>query len=220
MATKTRENIEESKKSIKYCRHCKKKVVLSLDCEICATSYHPSCAQQAKILSINNKLVCCKNSEVKPIQSKSMDESKIKTIIKEVLAEFLEPFKKAIENQISDMKTSVQYMSDSFDENKLATEEIINEVKRLRQENIKLQKKVQILETKINNQEQKEKQKNIIVVGVPKQQPDDNVKNTISKITTALKITNAEEDVLEVYRIGKMVQFWSNLKILKLKMKY
>lgn len=185
--------------------------MLSLDCESCVTSYHPSCAQQAGVLNKNNKLICCvprENSEVKSDLNKNkkalcknMDETKMRNIIKEVFAESFASFKKIIESEMKELRTSVQYMSDAFDDNKLATEEVVNEIRRLRQENVCLQKKVQLLENKINYQEQKEKQNNLIIVGVPKQ-PDD-IKKTVSKITVALQVTKAEENITETFRIGK-----------------
>lgn len=45
------------------CKHCKKKVVSALDCVICNSSFHPSCAYQARVVDKSEKVVCCLPSQ-------------------------------------------------------------------------------------------------------------------------------------------------------------
>ena len=78
--------------------------------------------------------------------------------------------------------------------------------------------KLNELEKKINNQEQKEKQNNMIMVGVPKQNEKD-PKKTVKKIIRAMKIEVADEDVKEVFRIGKKEDAPILIKLNKQEMK-
>lgn len=93
----------------KYCKHCKKIVKTSLDCEICNSSFHRSCAFQAKVADKNEKVICCKQtkqSEVTaqasssrgsstPIMDK-IDEKTLKSVIKNTLVELINPYLKRI----------------------------------------------------------------------------------------------------------------------------
>lgn len=53
MATQAGRKSEDKEK---FCKHCKKIVVTSLDCENCGICYHPSCRQQKKTQIVQIKL--------------------------------------------------------------------------------------------------------------------------------------------------------------------
>ena len=147
-----------------------------------------------------------------------ISENKLKTIIKDLLGEFLNPIKKSLEVEMKELKESVQFMSNSFDDHKTKIEKVMKELKQIKRKNMDLKTKLNELEKKINNQEQKEKQNNMIIVGVPKQNEKD-PKKTVKKIIRAMKIEVADEDVKEVFRIGKKEDAPILIKLSKQEMK-
>lgn len=200
-------NSKVEEQNRKKCKHCKKNVASSLDCVICASSYHPSCAFQAKVANSDSVVICCTSPEESEVKNKKsilkqdMDEKKIKNMVKDLFNEYLSPFKKIIQSDIGDLKKSVQYMSDSFDDQKVEIKNLLSEIKQLKDENTKLSQRVQILEDKINQQEQKEKENNIVVTGIPKQ--DQDLKVTVCKIVETMKVQISENEIQEVYQINK-----------------
>lgn len=190
----------------KKCKHCKKKVVLSVDCVICGSNYHPSCAFQAKVVDCEERVVCCRQpgeSEVKLANLESldlyfekMDEKKLKSVIKNMLQESLSPFKQEIEK-------SMQHMSDTYDEQKLAFEKLVTEIKGLRKENLHLRQRLEVVEAKLDEIEQKDKANNLIVVGVPKQKEKD-ISSSVKKIFESVKASVDGNDIKECYRLGKV----------------
>lgn len=93
-------------------------------------------------------------------------------------------------------------MSDSFDEQKTTFENVLQEMKLLKQENIMVKQRLQLLETKLDEYEQKEKANNIVVVGIPPQS-DTSPTNIITKITTAMQVPINEGDIQECFRLNK-----------------
>ncbi|KAG5886957.1 hypothetical protein JTB14_011913 [Gonioctena quinquepunctata] len=78
-----------------------------------------------------------------------MDERKIKSIFKELITEFLNPFKKNIEKEFSELKKSTQHISNSVDEQKTNLDKVVCELQHLRVENGKLHKRIGEIEVKI-----------------------------------------------------------------------
>lgn len=195
----------------KKCKHCKKKVVSALDCVICNSSFHPSCAYQARVVDKSEKVVCClpsQESEVesdKPLEDqqdiKEMDE-KIRTTIQDTLGQFLKPFRKTMEKEMAEVKTSVQYMSNLFEEQKGSFEEILKEFRALKKENTALKERVKSLETRIMDLEQNEKARNIVVVGVPKQN-NMGPERIVKQIGKGLNVPLADADIEETYTLSK-----------------
>lgn len=189
----------------KRCKHCRKKVVLSLDCVICGSNYHPSCAFQAKVADREEKVVCCRQPEESEINLANltssdpffgkMEEKKFKNMIKSMLQEFLTPFKEEIEK-------SVQHMSDTYDQQKSAFEKLVSEIKGLRKENLHLKQRLEVVEAKLDEMEQKDKANNLIVVGVPKQR-EQNISDSVGKIFKSLQVPMNESDIKECYRLNK-----------------
>lgn len=192
---------EETKKT---CLHCKKYVKFSYDCEVCGLSFHPSCANQRKVLNSENKVYCCllNESEVKfPKNFTEMDEKKLKSVVKDILNEFLQPFKKAMQSDLAEIKKSLQFVSDNFDDQKKTIDTILLEMRKLKEENNSLQIKVKEMEQQMSVSEQKEKECNLIITGVPKQ--EDEPKTVIKKLFKAMKVEVRETDIQDVYRIAK-----------------
>ena len=131
-----------------------------------------------------------------------MEEKRMKEIIKDALDKSFNPFKKSIGDEMRNIKESMEFISTKFDEFKKTTEKVVEELKQVRSENQILKIRIESLEQKINTQEQREKQKNLIVAGVP-DQPDEDTRKATIKILTALKVNINKEDIKEVYRIGK-----------------
>lgn len=101
---------------------------------------------------------------------------------------------------MKELKKSVQYVSDAFDDQKKAIEDMLGEIKQLREENCSLKQRVETLENKLNSSEQKERERNLVVTGIPEQEGEP--KNTIQKVMEALKVEINEEDILEVYPVN------------------
>ncbi|XP_060520871.1 uncharacterized protein LOC132698665 [Cylas formicarius] len=131
-----------------------------------------------------------------------MDERRLKNIIKDTLNELLAPFKKLIEQEMSNFKTSVQYMSDSFDEQNGTFAKLLVEIKALRQENVDLKQRIKQLETTFDEIEQKEKANNIIIAGIPKQR-DSNTNNIVQKIFTMIQVPLPDNEIRTSYRLNK-----------------
>lgn len=191
----------------KNCKSCKKKVNAPVGCEICNSYYHPSCALQAKVMNKENKMICCKprdGSEVREDKvyetSKLVDEVKLIHIVKQLLSEALKPFEEKILRDIEDLKKSVQFMSDSFEDQKKVSENLFEEVKLYRDENRILKKRLEILEQKANNQEQIERQRNIIVSGVPIQENED-TKEVVCKVFGTMTLNIPMNKITDCFRV-------------------
>lgn len=91
-------------------------------------------------------------------------------------------------------------MSNSFDEQKTKFDNLLTEIKALRNENKDLKYHIQTLEAKLDDMETKEKACNIIVSGVPKQ-TDPNPRNIMSKIAKTIKVQMDSNDILECFRL-------------------
>ncbi|CAH1993020.1 unnamed protein product [Acanthoscelides obtectus] len=92
-------------------------------------------------------------------------------------------------------------MSDSFDDQKRALESVLLENKTLKKETADLKKRLQMLEGRVDAFENKERTKNLIVAGVPKQTNLD-IKGSIMKIFTAMQIQTTNM-VMESFRLDK-----------------
>lgn len=92
-------------------------------------------------------------------------------------------------------------MSDGFDEQKRLIEALTTEVKDLKGQNQKLQMKVQEMEDRINQTEQQDKEKNLIISGIPKQ--TDEPKTIIQKVFSAMKVDVNDSDIQEAHYISK-----------------
>lgn len=199
----------------KSCKYCKKSVKTSLDCRKCGSSFHRSCALQAKVVDKDEKVICCKlsvKSEIKSLESlpenstspvfANMDQKTLTSIIKSTLNDLLGPFKKDIEKKLSELKNSVQFMSDAFEDQKRLYEQSLEEIKILRNENNTLKAKVTVLESKFDMLEQKEKANNIIISGVPKQ-TETNTGVISKQIFTSMGVHIGENDIYESFRVNK-----------------
>ncbi|KAG5870118.1 hypothetical protein JTB14_019937 [Gonioctena quinquepunctata] len=122
-------------------------------------------------------------------------------MIKDVLNENLQAFKKLMQSDLADIKKSIQFMSDSFDEQKKTTDTILLEMRRLKEDNTLLQLKVREMEQIINTNEQKEKEGNVILAGIPKQ--EDEPKTIADKVFKAMKVKMKESDIQDIYRLTK-----------------
>lgn len=198
--------------SKKTCIHCKKKVATSLDCIKCGSSYHPSCAAQAKVLNPENKVCCCLKSKKSVVSEQensskdnNMDEKRIKNVLKDLLNEHLTPFKKTVQSDLVEIKKSLQFVSDGFDEQKETINKLLDEIKSLRNQNQKLEKRVQELEDRVNFSEQQEKEKNLIISGIPKQTDSqtDEPKKVVKKVLSAIQAGVNEDEILETYYVSK-----------------
>lgn len=105
-----------------------------------------------------------------------------------------------MEKKFDDYEKSVQFMSDSFEEQKNKFESILEVVKQLRKENEELKERLDVVETKLDSIEVKEKEKNLLVVGVPKQRELDTGK-TVIQILEAMNLQLSNNDIEESFRL-------------------
>lgn len=209
MATKSTVSEELQKNEENLCKHCRKKVKSQVNCRNCGSSFHPSCAAQAKVVDKQNKVFCCKpHSKIEVIYDKNnqnnqeMDERKMKAFLEKTLNDILIPFKKSIQEEMQNIKESVQFISDSFDDFKTKIEENVRNAEQLEIESNKLKAKVQVLEIKMNEMEQKNLKNNIVVTGIPTQ-TSENLPKITKKLLQVLKLDELEEDIVNSYRMGK-----------------
>ena len=137
-------------------------------------------------MGVNNKegkIICCENVPKSDVSSRKnrknseknenwlteMDEGKLKRMIDDAFKLYLGPFEKKIKKSFGELENAVQYMSDSFEEQKTKFEEIMKEVTTLRTENEALKMRVHRLEARMDDIDIKERATNLIIDGVPKQ---------------------------------------------------
>lgn len=186
------------------CKFCKKRVVDFYKCEGCESTFHKSCGIQAKVINSQGKVVCCDqlypvNVEELPHQNMSVikiNGEDIQKIFKQEFDKFLDQYNK----QIEDLKTSIQYMSNKFEDQKALCEEMTDLNKKLLKQNENLHSRVNDLECRLNDIEQKEKAKNIVVSGIPEQE-NKTVKEVVNKLITGMGLQLHESDILDCYRI-------------------
>lgn len=197
------------------CKYCKKKVNEYIQCDNCKACYHSSCSTRVEIQSKSEKFICCETdkSEVRTTNSTrknseksgnflDMDENRLKEIIKESFIRFLNPVEQKIEKKINELGHSIQFMSESFEEQKRVFEIVLEDNKALQKENENLKMRMQTLEGRMEALEAAEKSKNLIVAGVPKQPNLDTVA-TIKKIFTSMQLQTSNNEILESFRVNK-----------------
>ncbi|XP_050500991.1 uncharacterized protein LOC126892822 [Diabrotica virgifera virgifera] len=131
-----------------------------------------------------------------------MDEKKIKAIFGDLLKEHLSSFKKEINKELGELKKSVQYISDSFDEQKKAIEKLFSETKQLTEDKAAMTLKIQELENRINEIEQQKIEKNIIIGGIPKQE-NKSLTEVVQHVARSMQIEIKADSICETYRLGK-----------------
>nr|CAI5834633.1 unnamed protein product [Callosobruchus analis] len=124
-----------------------------------------------------------------------MDEKMLRTIIQE----YFKQHENRMITKFGEIERSVQFMSDSFEEQKTKFEAIMEETKTLRVENNKLKERIRSLETRFDDLEVEKRANNILIDGVPKQ-AEQNIASTVNKILGAIKL---QATVTECFRLGK-----------------
>ena len=116
---------------------------------------------------------------------KKINEKSLKNIVRDLLSEFFTTIKKTIERDMKNLRTSVQHMSDCFDKQVADNKKLLLEVKGLGEDN----KEPKKIETKVNFQEPKEKQNNLLIFEILKQ---DNLKDNeaVGKVSSAINLHN------------------------------
>lgn len=201
------------------CNYCRKKVVECTSCVNCASNYHSSCAARVEVSDKSGKFKCCKTGEKsKAISQKSgkhseksgnfleMDENKIKSVIKDSLQQFLAPFLAPLERKIDmkfeEMERSMNFMSASFEDQKTKFEVIFKEYKALKIDNEALKQQINKLEIRLDEMELKERENNLIIVGVPKQ-PDYSAQQIAIKVIKAIKADVTPVNIVDSFRLKK-----------------
>ncbi|CAH0546787.1 unnamed protein product [Brassicogethes aeneus] len=92
----------------------------------------------------------------------------MKNIVKELFKGYMDPLSRTLKEDKGELKKSGQYMSDGFDKQLNAINNILREIKQLKEENNFLKQEVEMLENRLNNTEQKESVKNLVVTGIKK----------------------------------------------------
>lgn len=211
----------------KYCKHCKKSVKTSLNCEICDSAFHPSCARQAKVAyQLDNKqesVNCC---------VVNMDEKKLKSVFRDLLTEFLGPFKKGIDKEFAELKKSSQQLTDCVKEQKNSIEATLLEIKQLRDDNTELKKQIDAVKSRMSSYEsdvttlmgpcqnidslayeigeRSKRSRNLMIYNIPqsdssvlKERIDSDEKHVAGLLTT-LGLSEEKHSILKMVRVGKM----------------
>ncbi|KAL3268593.1 hypothetical protein HHI36_007701 [Cryptolaemus montrouzieri] len=106
-----------------------------------------------------------------------------------------------LQEEMQEIKNSLQFISNAFDEQNTKIEKLSDEMKFTKRENELLKEKIKNIEFKMNISEQKKKN-NLVVTGIPDQK--DNDKKVITKILDTLKVPHENDDeIKEVFRMGK-----------------
>lgn len=206
---------EEVDSSQRKCNYCKKRVIEALECLRCNANYHRSCANRVEKGNFSGNLICCEDHaekrEVKLLKINKplnraekgdlvseMDETRLRNIIQAYFKQYLKP----VERKLGDLEKSIQFMSDSFEAQKTRFEELLEETRALRRENETLKEHVNNLQIKFDELEVKERECNIIIDGVPKQNESKTMK-TVTNIMAAMNLKIQNNEILESFRLGK-----------------
>lgn len=202
------------------CNYCKKYVLEGLECVECSLKYHRSCGARVGTSILGENFTCCENREERSVvrsqkprktsekvdkEGIEMDERQLKRIIHDSFKQFLNPVEKKMDEKLGALEKSVQFMSDAFEEQKAKFESLMEETRSLRRENVALTERVQLLESKLDELEVKERACNVIINGVPKQtDPDTN--KIATKIILGLNLRLGNDAILETFRIGNKAE--------------
>ncbi|KAL3270379.1 hypothetical protein HHI36_009424 [Cryptolaemus montrouzieri] len=180
------------------CNYCKNPVINFVSCKICEINkYHVSSAK--RVCEMNKKTAKCPNcreSEVKEDKT-AFKNAKDPVRSTETLQDTNQiPQITDLIKVIIDLKASVQFMSDIFDQLANENKTMLTELKCLREENATLRTNIvhleadftkitTFLETKLNDMKQRDRKNNLVITGLPKQTNDDGriiVKNIMLKL--------------------------------------
>lgn len=207
----------------KHCKYCKKKVINSENCIVCQAAFHPSCAAQSKLQNVSGEIVCCRQrekSEVKTPKTCEMffgEEDAMKNTLKIVLKEFFDPIKRDWEGEMHELKASVESLKNGLERQNKISEEIINRLKTLSEENRELRKRVEKLESEMDPEtiinemlERQNRASNVILFNV-NEVNEANSRARIESEKKALKeiINNVEnfgDEEFKFQRLGKFSQ--------------
>ncbi|CAH0547036.1 unnamed protein product [Brassicogethes aeneus] len=139
-----------------------------------------------------------KNVEAK--QSEVSLENNIAKLLEIQFAKFKEDMERTYRNEISEVKKSIGFMSDCFEQQKEELKKTLKALKNVQEENNTIKNKMSELENRINNKEQLERENNLIISGVPKQ--NETTTTIVEKIMNTLKLQNSQS-ILETRRISK-----------------
>lgn len=186
----------------KTCKCCNKKVVNAVCCVNCRSAFHPSCAQQAKFVSGEDKVICCKQPAKSEVGDK-FDPKTMENLIENLLKKHLSTLKMELQSiyhtELTELKQSVQYMSDVFEDMKMKNTNTLRELQTVKSENEMLKKRIDDMETLVNKREQTERKNNIIISGIGRQPGND--KDIVRKMGDALKV-KVDDDMIDCcYRI-------------------
>lgn len=186
------------------CKYCKKKVVDYYKCEKCVSTFHRSCGIQAKVINKREKVICCATpgeTDTSPEEinmgTVKINSDDLKRIIKDQLEEYLSQYKK----EITDLKASMQFMSDKFEEQSRAYIELVKTNKALITQNNSNLERLESLDCRVSELEQKEKQNNIVVSGIPRQ-PNKTVKEIAGQLFQGMGLQVQEEEIEDCYLIN------------------
>ncbi|KAG5876243.1 hypothetical protein JTB14_032418 [Gonioctena quinquepunctata] len=137
-----------------------------------------------------------------------MDERKIKSIFKELITEFLNPFKKNIEKEFSELKKSTQHVSNSVDEQKTNLDKVVCELQQLgwKMAEATNSSLFQTEEAISEWEERKKRSKNIIITNKSESTKNDRTQRTLDEID---KVQHLLSDIqlldrnVKVFRLGK-----------------
>ncbi|KAJ2937618.1 hypothetical protein O0L34_g18579 [Tuta absoluta] len=170
----------------------------------CESVFHKKCAAKIKSIQLNGLCeVCSKDS---PGGTKT-PLGKIEVDVKEVSAEVLlkEMNNKLeiiykMERNLEDLKESVDFYAEKYQKMMEFKEDAEKKIKSLEQKNIYLEKCNLALEERVVDLEMKDKQMNIEIIGLEKQEEED-TKETVKKL--ALNLNLNPKDILDAQRVGR-----------------
>lgn len=188
----------------------------SIKCTVCEKLFHLTCVNEEKIKRSTKDWKCaaCRKQASTPKGSVKSNVSTSDPLTKDFLVKVMEGFKTDVFNEIaslrtemSDLGTSVQFVTDTLDtSNKLMEEikkklaELQKENQALRENNQSLNKEVVTLRERMRNLEQYTRVNNIEISGVPETRGE-NISDLLSDVGAALGVEVKETDVAAAHRV-------------------
>lgn len=183
---------------------------------VCAKPFHWSCVKSDKegTKTRSNKDWKCKECRDPSSSVNSSASSAAAALTKDFLVRVLDSFKtdvfselKTFRNEMSELSTSVKFLSDKLDESTKLWTEVKTELAMIKKENNELQlrnaslsSEVGLLKDKVRSLEQYSRTNNIEISGLPVT-PQENVVDLIKDVGAALRIDVQDRDISAAHRV-------------------
>ncbi|KAL4720526.1 hypothetical protein ACJJTC_017815, partial [Scirpophaga incertulas] len=161
----------------------------------CEAVYHKKCVENLKVFAQKE---LCEDCQKRPRIEIDPNDLSIETLLQQVNVKLDIMYK--IEKRFDELKDTVEFYAEQYQTMIEFKEESEKKYKALEHKNINLEKQNMALEERILELEQKEKDKNIEIIGLEKNK-DEDLMVIVKKMSKSLNLK--VEDISDAKRVGK-----------------